>query len=103
MYLLAGEPDEEFKDLLKEFNHWRNARWVCVIWQWCWYIKNANNVQKKGWENILRKQCIEKANEDPDEIDISSDDSDLEHNDHIEAIEEENPQISFTVALQMLD
>ena len=61
------------------------------------------NVQKKGWENILRKQCIEKANEDPDEIDISSDDSDLEHNDHIEAIEEENPQISFTVALQMLD
>ena len=41
------------------------------------------NVQKKGWEDILRKQCIEKVNTDPDEIDISSDDSDLE-NDHID-------------------
>ena len=35
---------------------------------------------------ILRKQCIEKVNGDPDEIDISSDDSDLKDNDHIEAI-----------------
>ena len=61
------------------------------------------NVQQKGWEDILRKQCIEKVNADPDEIDISSDDSDLEDNDHIEAIEEENPQISFGAALQMLD
>ena len=42
-----------------------------------------------------------KVNADPD--DISSDNSDLEDNDHIEAIEEENPQISLTVALQMLD
>ena len=63
----------------------------------------AINVQKKGWEDIVRKQCIEKVNADPDEIDISSDDSDLEGNDHIEAIEEENPQISFAAALQMLD
>ena len=61
------------------------------------------NVQKKGWGDILRKQCIEKVNADPDEIDISSDDSDLEDNDHIEATEEENPQISFATALQMLD
>ena len=59
----------------------------------------AINVQKKGWEDIVRKQCIEKVNADPDEIDISSDDSDLEGNDHIEAIEEENPQISFAAAL----
>ena len=51
------------------------------------------NVQKKGWEDNLRKQFIEKVNADPHEIDISSDDSDLEDNDHIEAIEEENPQI----------
>ena len=34
------------------------------------------NVQKKGWEDILRKQCIEKVNAGPDEIDISNDDSD---------------------------
>ena len=57
----------------------------------------AINVQKKGREDILRKQCIEKVNADPDEIDISSDNSDLEDNHgrhHIEAIEEENPQIS---------
>ena len=61
------------------------------------------NVQKKGWEEILRKQCIEKVNADPDEIDISSDDSVLENNDHIEAIEEGTPLISFAAALQMLD
>ena len=61
------------------------------------------NVQQKGWEDILRKQCIENVNADPDEINISSDDSDLEDNNHIEAIEEENPQISFAAALQMLD
>ena len=36
-------------------------------------------------------------------FDISNDDSDLEDNNHIEAIEEENPQISFAAALQMLD
>ena len=57
------------------------------------------NVLKKGWEDILRKQCIEKVSADPDEIDISSDGSDLEDNVHIEAIEEENPQILFAAAL----
>ena len=61
------------------------------------------NVQRKSWEDILRKQCIEKVNADPDEIKISSDDSDLEDNKHIEAIEEENPQISFAAALKMLN
>ena len=61
------------------------------------------NVQKKGWEDILRRQWIENVNADLDEIDISSDDSDLEDNDNIEAIEEENPQISSGTALQMLD
>ena len=61
------------------------------------------NLQKKAWEDILRKQCIEKVNTDPGEIDISRDDSDLEDKDHIEAIKEENPQISFATALQMLD
>ena len=61
------------------------------------------NLQKKAWEDILRKQYIEKVNTDLDEIDISRDDSDLEDKDHIEAIKEENPQISFAAALQMLD
>ena len=61
------------------------------------------NVQKRGQEDILTKQCTEKVNADPDEINISSDDSDLEDNDHTEAIEDENPQISFAAALQMLD
>ena len=61
------------------------------------------NVQKKGWKDILRKQCIEKVSADPYEINIGSDDSDLEDNDYTEAIEEENPQISFAAALQMLD
>ena len=60
-------------------------------------------VQKKAWKDILRKQCIEKVSADPDEINIGSDDSDLEDNDHIEAIEEENRQISLAAALQMLD
>ena len=61
------------------------------------------SVQKKGWEDILRKQCIEKLNADPDEIITSNDDSDLEDNDHTEAIEEEKPQISFAAVLQKLD
>ena len=46
--------------------------------------------------------CVKKANADPDEIHIS-DDSDLEDNDNIETIEEENPQLSFPAALQMLN
>ena len=61
------------------------------------------NVQKKGWEDILCKQYMEKVKADPDEIDISSDNSDLEDNDHIESIEKENPKILFAAALQMLD
>ena len=61
------------------------------------------NLQKKGLEDIILKQCIEKVNADPDEIAVSSDDSDLENNDHIENIDEENPQIPFAAALQMLD
>ena len=73
---------------------------MMLIHQKC---QSMRNVQKKGWEDILRKQSIEKVNGDPNEIDISSDNSDLEDNNHIEAIEEENPQISLAAALQMLD
>ena len=39
--------------------------------------------------------ALKKLNADPDEIDNSSADSDLEDSDHIEAIEDENPQISL--------
>ena len=100
--LLAEDSDEEFEDLLKSLT-------IDVMPDQYASLDNdvdtsemPINVQKKGWEDILRKQCVKKANADPDEIHIS-DDSDLEDNDNIENIEEENPQISFPAALQMLD
>ena len=101
--LLTDEPDGEFEDLLK------NLTIDVMPEEYASFNDDVNtsempiNVQKKGWEDILRKQCIEKGNSDPDEINISSDDSHLEDNDHIEAIEEERSQISFAAALQMLD
>ena len=92
--LLAEEPDEEFEDLLKSL--------IIEVMpdEYSSFDDDVDtpempiNVQKKGWEDILRKQCIEKVNADPDEIDISSDDSGLEDNDH-KATVEENPQMSF--------
>ena len=100
---LAEEPDEEFEDLLKSLT-------IDVMPdEYASFDDDVDtsempiNMQKKGWEDILRKECIEKVNADLDEIDINSDDSDLEENDHMEAIEEENPQISFAAALEMLD
>ena len=99
--LLAEDSDEEFEDLLKSLT-------IDVIPDQYASLDNdvdtsemPINVQKKGWEDILCKQRIEKVNAGPDEIHISSDD--LEDNYHIEAIKEENPQISFAAALQMLD
>ena len=101
MAFLAEDSDEEFEDLLKSLT-------IGVMPdQYASLDNNVDtsempiNVQKKGWEDILRKQCVKKTNADPDEIHIS-DDSDLEDNDNIENIEEENPQISFPAALQML-
>ena len=97
------EPDEEFEDLLKSLT-------IDVMPDECASFEDdvdtsemITNVHMKGWDNILRKQCKEKVNADPDEIDISSDDSEYEGNDQIEAIEEEIPQISPTAALQMFD
>ena len=101
--LLPEEPDEEFEVLLKSLT-------IDVMPDD--YVPFDNdvhtsempiNVQKKDWENILRKQCTEKVNADPYEIDISSDDNDVECNHHIEAIEEKYPQISFAAALHMVD
>ena len=101
--LLPEEPDEEFEVLLKSLT-------IDVMPDD--YVPSDNdvhtsempiNVQKKDWENILRKQCTEKVNADPYEIDISSDDNDVECNHHIEAIEEKYPQISFAAALHMVD
>ena len=82
--LFTDEPDEEFEDLLK------NLTIDVIPEEYASFNDNLDtsempiNVQKKGWEDILRKQCIEKGNLDPDEININSDDSDLEDNDHIE-------------------
>ena len=101
--LLPEEPDEEFEVLLKSLT-------IDVMPDD--YVPSDNdvhtsempiNVQKKDWENILRKQCTEKVNADPYEIDISSDDNDVECNHHIEAIEEKYLQISFAAALHMVD
>ena len=101
--LLAEEPDENIEDLLIRLT-------IDVMPdEYASFDDDVDtsdkpiNVKKKGWGDILLKQCIEKVNADPDEIDISSDDSDLEDNDHIESIEEEYPQIPFAAALQMLD
>ena len=103
--LFAEEPDEEFEDLLKSLTIGVMPDDYASFDDDVDTSEMPINVQKKGWEDILRlrKQCIEKVNADSEEIDISSDDSDLEDNDHIEAIEEEDPEISFAAALQMLD
>ena len=103
MSLLAEELDEEFEELLKSL--------IIDVMpdEYASFDDDADtsempiNIQKKGWEDILCKQCIKKVNADPDEIDIRTDDRDLEDNDHIEAIEEENAQISFAAVFQMLD
>ena len=101
--LLPEEPDEEFEVLIKSLT-------IDVMPDD--YVPFDNdvhtsempiNVQKKDWENILRKQCTEKVNADPYEIDISSDDNDVECNHYIEVIEEKYPQISFAAALHMVD
>ena len=101
--LLAEEPDVEFYDFLKSLTIDVMPDEYASFGDDVDTSEMPINVQKKGWEDILRKQCIEKFNTDPDEIDTSNDASDLEDNDHIEDIEEENPQISFAAALQMLD
>ena len=101
--MLAEEPDEEFQDLLKSLTIVLTPVKYASFDDDIDTLEMPINVQKKGWEDILRKQCIVKINADPDQIDISSDKNDLEDDDHIEAIEEENPQMSFAAALQMLD
>ena len=101
--LLAGEPDEEFEYLLKSLTIGVMPDEYPLFYDDVDTTKIPTNVQKKGWEDILQKQRIENVNADPDEIDISSDDSDLEDNNYIEATEEENLQISFAATLQMLD
>ena len=103
MSLLAEELDEEFEDLLKSLTIDVMPDRYASFDDDVDTSEMPINGQKKGWENILRKQCIEKVNTDPDEVDINSHDSDLEDNDHNEAIEEENSQILFAAALQMLD
>ena len=102
MSLLAEELDEEFEDLLKSLTIDVMPDEYASFDDDVDISEMPINAQKKGWEDILRKHCIGKVNADPDKIDISSDDSDLEDNDHVEDIEEENPQTSFAAGLQML-
>ena len=103
MSLLVEEPDEEFEDLLKSLAIDVMPDEYASFYDEVDTSEMPINVLMKGWEDMLRKQYIEKVNADPDEIDISSDDSDSEDNAHIEAIEEENSQISFADALQIID
>ena len=101
--LLPEEPDEEFEDLLKSLTIDVMPHDYVPIGNHVHTSEMPINVQKKDWENILRKQCTEKVNTDPCEISISNDDNDVECNHHTEAIEEDNPQISFAAALHMVD
>ena len=103
MSLLVEEPDEEFEDLLKSLAIDVMPDEYASFYDEVDTSEMPIKVQMKGWEDMLRKQYIEKVNADPDEIDISSDDSDLEDNAHIEAIEGENSQISFADVLQIID
>ena len=96
--LLAEEPDEELEDLLKSLTIDVMPHEYALFDDDFDKSEMPIYVQKKGWEDILRKQCIEKVNADLNEIDISSDESELEHNDYIEAIEEKNLRISFAAA-----
>ena len=89
--LLAEEPDEEFEDLLKSLTIDVMPDEYVSFGDDIDISEISTNAQKNNREDILRKQCIEKVNADPD------------NNDDIEAIEKENPQISFAAALQMLD
>ena len=101
--ILAKKPDEEFEDLLNSLTIDVMPDEYASFDDGADTSEMPNNVQKKIQDDILRKPCIEKVHGDPDEIDISSDDSDLEDNDHIEAIAEENPQLSFASTLQILE
>ena len=91
MSLLPDEPDEEFEDLLKSLT-------IGVMLDD--YASFDDDVDTSEMPiDVQNKACIEKVNADPDEIGISSDDSDLDDNNHIEDIGVENPQISFAAAL----
>ena len=103
MSLFTEEPDEEFEELIKSLTIDVMPDEYGSFDDDVDTSKMLINVQKNGWEDILRKQCIEKVNADPDGIDIGSDDSNLEDNNNIEVTEEENSQISFAAVLQMLD
>ena len=83
MPLPPEEPDEEFEDLLK------SLKIDVMPDEYASFEDDVDtsemiiNVHMKGWDNILRKQCKEKVNADPDEIDISSNDSEYGGNDQI--------------------
>ena len=61
MSLLAEEPDEEFEDLLKSLTVDLMPDEYASIDDDVDTSETPINVQKKDWEDILRKQCIEKV------------------------------------------
>ena len=74
--LLVEEPDEEFEYLLKSLTIDVMSDDYVSFDDDVDTSEIPINVQKKDWEDILRKRYIEKVNADPDEINISSDESD---------------------------
>ena len=69
MSLLAEEPDEKFEDLLKI---------LAIGVMLDDYASIDDDVDTSEMPiNLQKKACIEKVNADPDEIDISSEGSDL--------------------------
>ena len=74
--LLAEEPDEEFEDLLKSLTIDIMSDEYASFDDDVDTSEVPINVQKKGWEDILRKRCTEKVNAYPNEINICSHNSD---------------------------
>ena len=74
--LFVEEPDEEFEYLLKSLTIDVMSDDYVSFDDDVDTSEIPINVQKKDWEDILRKRYIEKVNADPDEINISSDESD---------------------------
>ena len=67
--MLAEEPDEEFEDLLKSLTiDVMPDEYASFDDDDVDISEMPINVQKKGWRDTLRKQCIEKVNLDPDEM-----------------------------------
>ena len=73
MSLLAEKLNDKFEDFLKSLTIDVMPDHYGLFGDDVDTLEIPINVQKKGWRDILHKQCIEKTNADPDKINISSD------------------------------